>query len=233
MTNVFLPVRRFVLISARMKNILRRNLLKSLKYVALVIVLALGAGSALAMGARPNTPATVEFKDKLKGLWLDHIQYERAFVQFTKDKNADAARVSDSKAAKNARDLADAVGRYYGKDSTERLYAILYGHYQGIKEYVAASFAGNIAGKKAASAKLYKNGSELTDFIASINPNISKTDLSALLEAHTGNTISDIDAVESKDAAADQEIYEIMQKNMKILSDEISEAIIRQFPKRF
>jgi hypothetical protein len=209
--------------------------LRSLRSVAVVILitLALVAGSVFAMGARPNTPATIEFKDRLKGLWLDHIQYERAFVQFTKDNNTDAARVSDAKAAKNARDLADAMGRYYGKDSTEKLYTLLHAHYQGIKEYTSASFAGNTSGKKAASDKLYKNSVELTGFIASINPYISKTDLSALIESHTGNTISDIDAVASKDAAADQEIYEIMQKNMKILSDELSEAIIRQFPKSF
>jgi len=185
------------------------------------------------MGVRPNTPATIEIKDKLKGLWLDHIQYERAFVQFTKDKNADAARVSDAKAAKNARDFADAIGRYYGKDATERLYTILYGHYQGIKEYTAASLAGNVGAKNAASAKLYKNGTELTDFLSSISPYLSKTDLSALIESHTGNAISDVDAVASKDTAADREIYELMQKNMKILSDELSEAIIRQFPKSF
>jgi hypothetical protein len=207
--------------------------LRSVWLAAVVIVLALVAASAIAMGVRPNTPATIEFKDKLKGLWLDHIQYERAFVQFTRDNNGDAARVSDAKAAKNARDLADAMGRYYGKDATERLYSLLYANYQGIREYTLASFAGNAAGKKAAGARLYKNGVELAGYLASINPYISKGDLSALLESHTGNTVSDIDAIASKDAAAEQEVYEIMQKNMKILSDELSEAIIRQFPKSF
>ncbi len=204
---------------------------KSLCLAAVVVVLA--STGAFAMGVRLKTPATIEFKKKVTDLWLDHIQYERAFVQFSEDNNADAARVSDSKAAKSASDIADAIGRYYGKESTDRLYAILYGHYRETKDYALAALANNAARKKAASAKLYENGAELTAFLVSINPYISRGDISPLIEGHVGNIISDIDAVASKDTATDEEIYKIMQKNMKIFSDELSEAVIRQFPKNF
>ncbi len=206
---------------------------KSLKLLFAVAVVALYAVGARAMGVRPETPRTIEFKGRIKTLYLDQIQYEKAFAEFTKDKNADAARVSDSKAAANAADLAAAIGRYYGKDDAGRLRALFFSRYEGMKEYTLAAFAGNDARKKAASAKLYENAVNMAAFLGSINPYVPRGDVSSLLEAHAGNGISEVDAVMSKDSATTREVYELMQKNMKILSDDLSEAIIRQFPKSF
>ncbi len=200
--------------------------------IAAVALILLAGTYAAAMGGKPAAPF-VGFKRDLKQVWLDNIALKRASLLFTRGGNAEEAKVTDAKIAKNTRELADTIGKYYGKDFSDRLHTLLTSRSAGIKDYMKAAFAGNIAGKDAAMDKINKNSEETASFLLSANPYLPKDSFSSLLKAQAGNEISQIDAVALNDSAVEQEIREIMEKNIKILADTLSDAIIRQFPERF
>jgi hypothetical protein len=211
-----------------------RTILRTMLMISAVLVLA--QSPALAheknMGAK-ESPKAVALREALRDLWGGHIFWVRNVALTARLGDAEATKVAEENAVKNARALAGAVTPFYGKHAADKLFGLLAGHYGAIKGYMTASYAGDQAGKAAALEKIKANATEIAGFLSSANPNWPKETLVALLFAHGGHHIAQIDAFAEKNYASEAETWEAMKTHMNMIADALAGGIVMQFPKKF
>jgi len=175
-----------------------------------------------------------ELQMTLRDLWVGHIFWVRSVVIATKLGDADAVKVAEDNVVGNAKDIAAAVGSFYGKEAGDKLFGLLAGHYGAIKEYLTASMVDDKEGKGAAVEKLKKNADEIAGFLSGANPkNWPKDTLVSLLVAHGGHHIAQIDAVMAKDYSTEATTWVAMKKHIYTIADALAGGIVKQFPKKF
>ncbi len=183
---------------------------------------------------KTETVKAAELQMTLRDLWVGHIFWLRSVVFATKFGDTEAAKIAEQNVVNNAKDIAGAVGSFYGKEAGDKLFELLAGHYGAIKEYLTASMAGSKEGKDAAVDKLKKNAEEIAVFLNGANPkNWPKDTLVSLLLAHGGHHIAQIDAVLAKDYEGEARTWDAMKKHIYTIADALAGGIEKQFPKKF
>ena len=207
--------------------------MKTFKSVVLALMVMLLAIPSITFAQEKNPavkpPSKVALKLALRDLWVGHIFWVRNVVLATKYGDKDAAKVAEEQVVQDAKDIANSIAPYYGKEASEKLFTLLAGHYGAIKEYMNAAFSGNMDGKKAASDKINKNAEEIATFLSSANPNWPKQTLLAALVAHGGHHMAQIDAVNAKDFASEAKVWDSMKKHIYTIADVLAEGIAKQF----
>ncbi len=212
----------------------RLNVMAVMLLAIMLLVPGYSFAKAKKPAAAPKVSAkAVDLRLALRDLWTDHIFWVRNVVVMTKLGDAAAAKVAEENAVQNAKNIANSIAPFYGKDASEKLFGLLAGHYGGIKDYMAAAFAGNKEGKDAAVGKLKKNGEEIATFLNSANPNWPKDAVLAALVAHVGHHVAQIEALAAKDYAADAQTWEAMKKQVYGIADVLADGIVKQFPVKF
>ena len=184
-------------------------------------------------GAVKSTPKTVDLRLVLRDLWVGHIFWVRNVVLTTKLADAAAAKTAEEQALQNAKNIANSITPYYGKEAADKLFNLLAGHYGAIKEYMTAVYAGDKQGADAARNKLLKNGEEIATFLSSANPNWSKEALLSALAAHAGHHIAQIEAINTKNWPSEAQTCEDMKNHIYKIADVLADGIVKQFPAKF
>ncbi len=180
------------------------------------------------------TPKTAELKLALRDLWVGHIFWVRNVVLTTKMADAAAAKVEEQQVVQNARDIANAIVPYYGKEAGDKLFNLLAGHYGAIKDCMNASFAGNKEAMNAGVQKMNKNAEEIATFLSSANPNNwPKAAILAALAAHGGFHMAQIEAINAKDFSSEAKTWEAMKNQVYVIADTLADGIVKQFPQKF
>ncbi len=211
---------------------------------SLIAALFVAAGIALVAATAPAFPRgkvapCVEsskaeaLKLSFRNLWTDHVFWVRNLVLATEYKDQAAAKVAEDRIVQDAKDIASAITPYYGKAASDKLYALLGGHYAAIKDYMNAAFSGNKMAEETASKLLKKNADEIAAFLSSANPNWSRTTLEAALTAHVGQHMADINEIAKKEYSADAKTWEAMKGHVEMIAGVLSSGIVKQFPKKF
>jgi len=201
--------------------------------LGVLLLLAPAPSFAKAKTGGAPIPKKVELKLGLRDLWGGHIFWVRNVVLETKYGDADAAKVAEAEAVQNAKDLANSISPYYGKEASDKLFGLLAGHYGAVKEYMTAAFSDNKDAKNAAVDKLKKNADEIAAFLSSANPNWPKDTLLSALIAHGGHHIAQIDAIAVKDFASEAKTWDAMKKHVNVIADVLADGIVKQFPGKF
>ncbi len=179
------------------------------------------------------TPKATELRLTMRNLWEDHIFWVRNVVVATEEKDSNAAKVAEQQVVQDAKEIANAVASYYGKEAGDKLFNLLAGHYGAIKDYMNADFAGNKDAKAAAMDKMTKNADEIATFLSSANPNWPKEAILSALAAHGGYHMAQIDAISKKDFSSEAKTWESMKKQVEGIADTLSQGIVKQFAKKF
>jgi hypothetical protein len=199
------------------------------------LALMFAPATSFAKGKMAGHPATTktELRLALRDLWVEHIFWVRNVVLTTKLGDTEAAKVAEGQVVQNAKDIANSVSPYYGKEASDKLFKLLAGHYGAIKDYMTAAYAGNKTGKEAAVGKLKKNADEIASFLSSANPNWKKETLVSALLTHGEQHIAQIDAVSSKNYASEAKTWDAMRKHVYVIADVLANGIVKQFPNKF
>ena len=210
-------------------------MLKRLSNAVLIMTASMLVAFSPAYGKEKMVPLkAVDLQITLRDLWVGHIFWVRSVVYATKFGDADSMKIAEENVVKNAKDIAVAVGSFYGKEAGDKLFGLLAGHYGAIKEYLTASMVGSKEAKDTAVEKLKKNAEEIAGFLSGANPkNWPKDTLVSLLLAHGGHHIAQIDAVMAKDYGAEATTWEAMKKHIYTIADALAGGIEKQFPKKF
>lgn len=181
----------------------------------------------------PLTPKSVELKLGLRDLWTGHIFWVRNVVLTTKYGDESAAKIDEQQVVQNAKEIANAIVPYYGKEAGDKLFTLLAGHYGAIKDCLKATFAGNKEALNAGMQKMNKNAEEIAAFLSSANPNWPKATIMAALAAHAGYHMAQIEAVNAKDFSSEAKTWEAMKNQVYVIADTLADGIVKQFPQKF
>jgi hypothetical protein len=211
----------------------------SLTHFALAAALALplAATSSIAVAhpghdhATPTAPAAPsKLAQTLRTLWLGHVEAVRGYVFAAHAHDTSKSTKAADQVVANAKQIAGAVGSFYGKAAGEKMLSLLAGHWGAVKAYADATFAHDEAGRNQAMADLNANAKAIADFLSAANPNLPQPTLLSLLTAHGAHHIAQAMEVESGDSVAEAKTWEAMKAHMLVIADALAAGIAKQFP---
>ena len=110
---------------------------------------------------------------------------------------------------------------------------LLAGHWGAVKHYSDATVAKDSKGKQAAVADLTSNAKAIAAFLAKANPNLPEATLVAMLGAHGGHHVAQIDELAAHDYAGEARTWHMMRGHILALADALTAALVKQFPDKF
>ena len=169
----------------------------------------------------------------LRDLWVGHVFWVRDVAKATFDRNDAAATAAEKQVVANAQAIAAAIEPFYGASAKQALFKLLAGHYGAIKAYLVATAAGDTSGQSKATQSLTKNAEEIAIFLSKANPNLAKDAVNGLLLAHGGHHIQQIQELQDRDYDAEAKTWENMKSHMYVIADAMTDALVKQFARRF
>lgn len=199
------------------------------------------SASAIALAApvpHPMAPASTtapatsapKLDAAMRSLWHGHVVHTREYAMAVHGKDVAKEKQAADAVVANARQIADAVGSYYGKPAGEQMLTLLAGHWGGVKALTDATAAGDSAGASKAMADLNSNGEAIATFLSGANPNLPKDAVQGLLATHVAHHSAQINQIMSGDTKDEAQTWDAMQKHMDVLADALTAGIAKQFP---
>jgi hypothetical protein len=201
--------------------------------LALGISLAAGIAPTHAAGQAGHAAASTtapKLHAAMRELWLGHVEHARAYATAVKAGDAAAAGKAAEAVVANARQIADAVGGFYGAAAGQQMLTLLAGHWGGVKALTDARHAGDAAAADKAMNQLTANAGEIAKFLSGANPNLPDDAVRSLLLAHVAHHSEQIDAIMRGDARAEAATWSAMKAHMDTIADALADGIAKQFP---
>jgi hypothetical protein len=167
----------------------------------------------------------------LRGLWHGHLVATHDYALAVHAGNAANENKAADAVVANAKDIANAVAGFYGKDAGDGLLKLLAGHWGGVKAMTDSAKSGDTAGEKKALEASLSNAADIAKFLAGANPNWTEGALNGALAMHVNDHKLQVDQMMSNAPAAEQEkSWAQMQKHMDMIADVLADGIAKQFP---
>ena len=189
------------------------------------------AGHGTATTAPAGKANATETQAALRDLWVDHVFWVRSVVVATLDNNQAARAASEKAVVANAKAIAGSIAPFYGQAASDKLFTLLAGHYGAVKQYLDAGT--DKTKQDAAITALNDNAGQIATFLSGANPNLPKEAVLAMLAAHGGHHISQINQLRAKQYDQEAETWAAMKGHMYKLADTLAGAIAKQFPDKF
>jgi len=203
---------------------------------ALALASAFAAAPVMAVpamhapAAANPVPAAPQLDAAMRSLWHGHIVHTRDYAMAVHaHDNAKATAAADAVVA-NAKQIAHAVGGFYGKSAGARMLELLAGHWGGVKALTDARAANDQAGEQKAMSTLDTNAHAIAAFLSGANPNLPESAVYGLMTTHVAQHGTEIQQIMSGDMHGEQATWQAMQAHMDMLSDALAGAIAKQFP---
>jgi hypothetical protein len=189
--------------------------------------------STMSIGRTPHgSTAAMDLKRDMRKLWIDHVvlthEYIIAAVGDQPGASAAAARLMQ-----NQEDIGHALGKVYGAATGERLATLLKEHVSIAVDLIDAAKSGDNTAQERADIQWQQNAIAIADFLSNANPNWPMGTLEDLMKAHLSTTTYEIVARLDHDRDGDVRAFDAVYDHILLLSDALSDGIIKQFPGRF
>lgn len=175
-------------------------------------------------------PAAPKLDAAMRGLWQGHIEHTRAYAMAVHAHDTAKATAAADAVVANAKQIADAVGGFYGKPAGARMLELLAGHWGGVKALTDARAANDSTAENKAMATLQSNAHEIAVFLAGANPNLPENAVQGLLATHVAHHATQIQQIMSGDMKGEQSTWRAMRAHMDTIADALAGAIAKQFP---
>ncbi len=185
-------------------------------------------------GGETNLVRVAEMQKTLRGLWLGHIFMIQHVVLYNTTNKPAEQHTADQQVLANAKQIADTFMPFYGEARSEKLFALLSGHYAAVKEYSEATIAGNTHQQDAALAHMASNADDIDAFFTGVNPDhLPKNTIRGLIAAHGAHHVLQINQYKKKEYAKLEETWPMMRQHVYIIADTLTTALSKQFPDKF
>ena len=192
-----------------------------------------GIAATPATHASPDRVAVLETRMALRDLWVEHVFWIRSYVMATHGHDPVQGKVTEQEVVSNAKALAATITPFYGQDASDKLFALLAGHWGAVREYNTATLAHSKANQERATAKIIANAREIARFLSGANPNLPEDAVFGLLSSHGGHHIAQINQISERNFKDEAQTWHAMRAHMLVISDAIAGALAKQFPDRF
>ena len=203
---------------------------------AFALTFAMAASPLISNLARADTPASTaapaapKLHAAMRELWQGHAETTREYALAVKAGDAAAEKKAADAVVANAKQIADAVGSFYGADAGKKMLELLAGHWAGVKALTDAGKTGDNAASAKAMQDLAANADAIAKFLSSANPNLPESAVKGLMMTHAGHHSQLIGEIMKGDTAGAAKTFAAMQAHMNTLADALSDAIAKQFP---
>ena len=124
-------------------------------------------------------------------------------------------------------------GKFYGNAAGQQLTTLLKEHITIAVDLIKAAKAGDKAGQQQADARWQKNAVDIADFLSKANPNWPRATLVDLMKGHLQTTTNEVVARLNKNWDEDVRAFDAVYAHILVMSDALSDGIVKQFPARF
>ena len=198
--------------------------------LAAALVAATPAMAATLVPPVSAVPAAPKLDAAMRSLWHGHVVHTREYALAVHAHDTAKAKAATDAVVANAKQIADAVGGFYGKPAGARMLELLAGHWGGVKALTDARAANDSAAENKAMADLQSNATAIAKFLAGANPNLPENAVQGLLATHVAHHSTQIEQIMSGDMKGEQATWQMMQAHMDTISDALAAAIAKQFP---
>jgi hypothetical protein len=169
----------------------------------------------------------------LRDLWVEHIFWIRNYAIANQTADKQQAKVAADQVVDNATKIANSIAPLYGQPAADQLLKLLAGHWGAVKHYSDATVAKDTKGKQTAVTDLTSNAKAIAAFLAKANPNLPENTLVAMLSAHGGHHVAQVDELAAHDYAGEARTWQMMRTHIVSLADALTAALVKQFPDKF
>lgn len=180
--------------------------------------------------AATAVPAAPQLDAALRSLWHGHIVHTREYALAVHAHDSAKAQTAADAVVANAKQIAHAVGGFYGKSAGARMLDLLAGHWGGVKALTDARAANDSAAQQKAMSTLDTNAHAIATFLSGANPNLPENAVYGLLATHVAHHATEIQQIMAGDMHGEQSTWQAMQAHMDTLADALAGAIAKQFP---
>lgn len=179
-----------------------------------------------------GTVKSQQFRTDMRKLWEDHITFTRLYIVEAAGNNPGVNQTAQ-RLLKNQEDIGNAIKPYYGNEAGNKLTELLKIHITTAVDLIAAAKTGDQTALGSANDKWYANANEIADFLSKANPNLSNDQMRSAMKSHLDLTKQEaVDQLEGKyDASVSN--YDKVHDQILVMSDALSQAVIKQFPDKF
>ncbi|VVO39223.1 hypothetical protein [Pseudomonas fluorescens] len=169
----------------------------------------------------------------MRDLWVEHVFWIRNYAIANQAADKQQAKIAADQVVDNATKIANSIAPLYGQPAADQLLKLLAGHWGAVKHYSDATVAKDTKGKQAAVTDLTSNAKAIAAFLAKANPNLPENTLVAMLSAHGGHHVAQVDELAAHDYAAEAKTWAMMRPHVMALADALTAALVKQFPDKF
>ncbi len=222
---------------------------KNFKFVVIGIVavaLALSGFSALAVTRKPENSvlavsslsqadkiSTLEFQNSMRKLWEEHVTWTRLYI-ISVAGNLPDQDVTAQRLLQNQADIGNAIKPFYGDAAGDQLTALLRQHILTAAAILADVKAGNSTQAQTDIQSWYSNADQIAAFLNGANPkNWPLAALKEQMKTHLDLTLLEAGDRLNGKYSMDIQDYDRIENHILLMSDLLSNGIIRQFPDRF
>jgi hypothetical protein len=206
----------------------------SMAVFVLALVGLVGCDQEPPVAKDANPVRVVEVQKTFRDLWLGHIFLIQHVVLFNAKSDPAARDAADKQVLANAQQIASTFTPYYGEARSEKLFALLAGHYAAVKDYSEATVVENKSQQDAALARLGANADDIDVFFNGVNPHyLPKGTIRGLIEAHGAHHVLQINQYKKKEYAQLEETWSMMRQHVYVIADTLTMALTKQFPDKF
>jgi hypothetical protein len=186
-----------------------------------------------ATAAAPDEAKVSATKAVLRDLWMGHVFWIRNVVVAEMAGESSSATTAEEQVVANARAIAASIEPFYGQEAKDQFYTLLSGHYSAVKAFLEAVTARAADGQSEAVTMISRNASEIAVFLSTANPYLPKDTVEALLQAHGGHHIAQVQQLAAKDYAGEARTWADMTQHIYLIADATADALARQFSEKF
>jgi hypothetical protein len=186
--------------------------------------------TASAPAKTTTSVAAPKLQAAMRDLWHAHVVNTREYAFAVKAGDSKRTARAEDAVVANAKQLANAVGGFYGKAAGDQMLTLIGGHWGAIKAMTDASHARDKAASAKSMSALMSNANDIAVFLSGANPNLPVDAVRGLLVAHGAHHAAQINQVMNGDLKGEQATWTAMQAHMDVIADALAAAIAKQFP---
>ena len=178
--------------------------------------------------AAGGTMHQADFKNAMRKLWEDHIEYTRNFIISALAGLEDTNKVAE-RLLRNQDDIGDAIKPVYGEEAGKKLSGLLRDHILIAADIVTAAKTGEKPKLEEAKARWVANADEIAAFLAGANPRFwAAAEMKAMMREHLDLTAAELTARLERDWARDVAAYDKIHVQILKMADMLADGILRQ-----
>ena len=183
-----------------------------------------------------NHPCISERRFRLSNamrlVWEQHVYWTRMTINSIVFNLPDVDAVT-ARLLQNATDMGNLLKPFYGNRIAAEYSQLIREHLVITAELVEAAKAGNQKAVAALKRRWFANGEEIAEFLSRINPFISREEFQEMFFEHLALTIEEAVFILQNNFQSSIAVFDIIEVEALHMADTITNAIVKQFPRKF